>query len=419
MKALSAKVVVSHPTGNQNCRSVLTALEERQALAWFGTMLGWSADSALFRVFPTYLCEPLLRRAYSLPARRIRIGGIREAVRLAGARIGWKSLIGRESGWASVDRVYAALDRFVAGKLGGSASPVDAVYAYEDGALQTFRRAKERGIRRIYELPIAYWETVRRLLREEEERLPAWASILRAHRDSPAKLQRKTEELSLANLVICPSRFVAESLPPHLSKKRVAVVPFGSPAVAESLPHRGAAGKVRVLFVGSLTQRKGLADLFQAIRLLKRKDIELVILGVPMASLEFYRAQLPEFIYEAPRSHSRLLEYMSTCDLFVLPSLVEGRALVIQEAMSRGLPVVITSNTGADDLIEDSDCGFVVPIRSPESIAEKISLLADTPELRLAMGEKAQLKAAAISWKSHGDCIWREVELLLSGEIPT
>lgn len=401
------KIVVSHPMGNQNCRSVLDILETKQALAWFGTMFGLSANSKLLKVLPGRLREQLLRRAYALPSQKIRLGGIREAVRLIAASLNWKQLIRHEIGWASVDQIYAVLDQFVASKL--KKSEVNAIYAYEDGALQTFRRAKEMGICCIYELPIAYWKTVRRLLEEEKERLPEWAHTLREKEDSLAKLERKTEELSLADLVICPSRFVAESLPQ--SVKRVAMIPFGSPPISNLVKPRG--DGTRVLFVGALTQRKGLSDLFQAICLLKRKNIELVVLGTPLVPLDFYRAQFPSFTYEAPRPHHRVLELMSTCDIFVLPSLVEGRALVIQEAMSRGLPVVITPNTGADDLIEDSDCGFLVPIRSPESIAEKIGLLIDKPDLRMAMGEKARIKAKKMNWKTHGDKIWKEIEPLV------
>ena len=64
---------------------------------------------------------------------------------------------------------------------------------------------------------------------------------------------------------------------------------------------------------------------------------------------------------------------MRTCDIFCLPSIVEGRALVIQEAMSQGLPIIITANTGAEDLVVAEETGFLVPIRNAEAIAEKIN----------------------------------------------
>jgi glycosyltransferase involved in cell wall biosynthesis len=74
--------------------------------------------------------------------------------------------------------------------------------------------------------------------------------------------------------------------------------------------------------------------------------------------------------------------------VFCLPSIVEGRALVVQEAMSRGLPVIVTANTGADDVVEDGHSGFVVPMRSPEAVAEKIAWFAAHPEARDEMGRR-------------------------------
>jgi glycosyltransferase involved in cell wall biosynthesis len=92
---------------------------------------------------------------------------------------------------------------------------------------------------------------------------------------------------------------------------------------------------------------------------------------------------------------------METCDLLVLPSIVEGRALVQQEAMSRGLPLVATRNAGGEDLIDEGKTGFMVPIRAPEAIAAKIGQLADDRALREAMGEQARRKAAEYAWENY------------------
>jgi glycosyltransferase involved in cell wall biosynthesis len=151
--------------------------------------------------------------------------------------------------------------------------------------------------------------------------------------------------------------------------------------------------KLRVLFAGSLTQRKGLADVFAAMKLLKRHDVELIVMGSLIAPMEFYRSQYRDFTYMNTRSHPEVLKLMQSCDVLVLPSLAEGRALVQQEALANGLPLIITKNTGGEDLIVSGETGFLVPIRSPDKIAEKISWLADhrdsLPDMRLAAVKKA------------------------------
>jgi glycosyltransferase involved in cell wall biosynthesis len=286
------------------------------------------------------------------------------------------------------------------------------VYAYEDGALHSFKAAKSVGMGRAYELPIAYWETSRKLLELEAERWPDWAGTLVGTVDSQQKLERKTRELELADLVVVPSQFVRRTLPEWLSpEQRVVVAEFGSPAIEASLPDAEAAlcrkrsDKLRVLFAGSLSQRKGLADLFQAMRLLKRNDVELILMGSLVESREFYHTQNVAFVHEETRPHQQVLELMTTCDIMVLPSIVEGRALVQQEALACGLPLIITPNTGGEDLVKEGETGFVVPIRTPQAIAEKISWFADNRGVLESMRPSCIEAAKACTWERYAGII--------------
>jgi glycosyltransferase involved in cell wall biosynthesis len=68
---------------------------------------------------------------------------------------------------------------------------------------------------------------------------------------------------------------------------------------------------------------------------------------------------------------------MLACDVLVLPSIVEGRAMVQMEALSSGLPIIVTPNAGAEDLVEPGQTGFLVPIRAPDKLAEVIDWMAD------------------------------------------
>jgi len=370
-------ILLSHPTVNAFNRELAEALQHAGRLSTFHTTLAWG------------------RRNVAIPRERIRMHPYREAIRLLALRLGIHALTRHEHGLASVDAVYRAFDAAVARRL----DDVEAVYAYEDGALATFQAAQTRGLRRFYELPIAYYPTVQRLLAEEAERLPQWTATLGAPSDSKEKLARKTEELSLANLVICPSRFVQASLP--LGTRSI-VAEFGSPPqVGHELARRGNGGPLRLLFAGALTQRKGLADVFAAMHLLGRKDVELVVMGRPLVPLEFYRKEWPHFIHEPPRPHGEVLSLMDTCDALVLPSIVEGRALVQQEALSRGLPLLVTANAGGEDLVEPGITGWLVPIRDPAALAGRIAWLADHRDVLPEMRRAARRKAATVTWSEY------------------
>lgn len=398
--------LISHPTGNANVRAVLQTIDENYWLHTYYTTLGLAKNDKILHYLPAALKRQMVRRAYDISTDRIVRFPYREIVRQVASKLNFEKLMAHETGWASVDAVYSHLDRMVAQAIlkEETSHSVTGVYCYEDGAWHTFQAAGKRGLKKVYDLPIAYWETSRQLQREEAVRLPEWRETLTGIQDSDAKLQRKTEEIEMADVVIMPSLFVYRSLPEHIRKqKKCHVVEFGFPSIAQSMDtQRNDPSKpLRILFAGSMSQRKGLADLFAAMKLLNRRDVELIVLGSPIAPMEFYSRQYAGFRYEATRPHEDVLRLMQSCDVFVLPSLVEGRALVQQEAMACGLPLIITPNTGGEDLIIEGETGFLVPIRSPEAVATKIAWFADHRSEALEMGEKARKKVSEYTWENY------------------
>jgi glycosyltransferase involved in cell wall biosynthesis len=410
-------ILLAHPFGNANVRAVLSALDQAGLLAKFVTALGWSNASPLVDLLPPNIRSQAARRGYELSHYKIKVFPAREIVRLLAQKMRQQWLVEHERGWASIDRVWLELDKFAANSLRESHARerIRAVYAYEDCAERLFETAQEIGARRIYDLPIAYWQTAQGLLHEEAQRYPEWEPTLGGTRDSEAKLARKTRELDLAELIICPSAFVLDSLPETTrAAKPCVVAPFGSPSLdqLEPVERRPGNGPLRVLFAGALTQRKGLADLFAAMKLIDSKEIELVVMGSLLRPLAWYSEQFPRFIYEPPRPHRDVLRLMRTCDVLVLPSIVEGRALVQQEAMACGLPLIVTRNAGGDDLITEGETGFLVPIRAPGAIAEKISWCATNRASISGMAIAVQRRAGELTWRNYGEKVLAAIRSL-------
>jgi len=402
--------IVSHPTGNEFVRAILEGLRDREMLASFHTTLSCKDSDFLIRVSPPAFREQLLRRQFDLPKGKIVTYPYRELVRSAARRLNLPWLTRHEIGWASADAVYQALDAGVARYMARGACDAlrsaAGVYCFEDGALRTFQQARDLDLLRVYDLPIPYWSYSRALLQEEAARYPAWAATLEGARDSEAKLVRKTEEIELADVVVLNSKFTYASLPDFVRQGKVCIISlYGCRKVDSPRPARAADHPLRVLFVGMMTQRKGLADVFQAMKMLKRSDVELIVLGTPVVDLSFYRSQYDAFTPEQPRSHRRVLEFMQGCDLLVLPSLVEGRGMVQAEAMACGLPVVATENAASADLIEEGQTGFLIPIRRPDQLAEKIGWFADNRAELEAMSERARQKVAGLSWDGYRQTI--------------
>ena len=83
--------------------------------------------------------------------------------------------------------------------------------------------------------------------------------------------------------------------------------------------------------------------------------------------------------------------------------------------MACGLPLVATKNAGAEDLIEEGRTGFLVPIRSPEAIAEKISWFAGNQSRIPELGMAAQARAREFTWHAYGERIVSAIRALICG----
>jgi len=387
------KFVLSHPTGNTFVRALLHQLNDQNQLEKFFTSIG-SGEGA--NSWIASFCKE--KRKYAISDTKISRQWVPEVARLL-------SKGNQEMKRRKADLSYQALDHKVSFALSNHSSQI--LHAYEDGCSDSFARAKQLGIQCSYEMPIAHWATVRRLLAEEAERYPEWEPSLESTREPEEKLFRKEEELRLADRITCPSQFVLDSIPLEIRQKTPCQIsPFGSPTCAqgnvESSPKNDT---LKLLFVGSMSQRKGLADLFEAMKLLQVKPVSLSILGQPSMPMEFYRKQFAEFAYFPPCSNQKVREIMKVHDALVLPSIVEGRALVQQEALACGLPIIVTPNAGGEDLVEEGITGHLVPIRSPEKMAEAILSMIENKNPKEEIRQLCQKKAILYTWANYAQNI--------------
>jgi len=415
-------IIVSHPTGNANVRAIANTLVSQNMLQKFYTSIAAYPGNMWYKLGGIKPLADFRRRSFNEKLEPYtQLYPWVEIGRMIALKMKLTKLTSHEAGKFSVDNSYKSFDKYVASKLAAQVKlGAKAVYAYEDGALETFTEAKKLGLLCIYDLPIAYWETGRRLMLEEALRLPQWAVTLGGGiSDSEAKLERKRKEMELADVVVGPGSFVLDSLPDWAKNKKQIMSPFGSPKVENrpaSISKKDESKPLKVLFVGSMGQRKGLGDLFDAMKILKTKNanIQLIVLGSLQAPLSFYKNEYPDFIHELNRPHNQVLDLMRSCDVFCLPSIVEGRALVMQEAMSQGLPIIITPNTGGADLVDEGKTGFLVPIRSPQKIAEKLEWFLNNRSQIPAMALNAIALSGEYTWESYGTKVIDELSVLLN-----
>lgn len=399
-------ILLAHPSGNTFFRAAARAFHSRGWLQELHSCLCWRPHSPLARLLPPALATQFARRAFpEIPLAIQHDHPWRELARLTVPQRTFAPLHRHETGVLSVDAVYRGFDRHVAARI-----PVlpglRAVYAYEDAALHSFEAARSRGMRRVYDLPIGHWRAAQRIFAEERDLQPQWACTLSGLADSPAKLARKDQELALADAVIVPSQFVLSTLEEHpVTPAPIHVVPFGAPSPLTTAPPTPSQGPLRALYVGSLGQRKGLAYALDAVASLG-SQVSLTLIGRP-TSLHCapLNAALERHHWIPTLPHAQILEQMRQHDVLLLPSLFEGFALVIHEALSQGLPVIATANTGACESVRHGQEGFIVPIRNAPAIAECLQLLATDRDRLAAMRLACLHRAAERSWLGYEDAL--------------
>jgi glycosyltransferase involved in cell wall biosynthesis len=404
-------VLLVHPTGNDNVRQALLALNQADALAGFHTTLVWQPNAALATLLPAGMLSELDRRSYpEIPANLVYAHPWRELIRLVAQRKGWRSLVRHQTGRFRMDSVCESLDRAVAAciiRQDGRTRPA-AVYAYEDCAVESFRAARTQGSKCIYELPIGYVRAWFALLKEEVAREPLWGQTIDMNAYSEARLARKDAELEAADAVVVPSEFVSRSLRGFPAGK-VTIVPYGCPPVEDSaLRKRPAAGPLRVLFVGYISQRKGISYLLRAIDQIKGAA-ELTLIGQFSHSSAELSAQLNRHRWIRTLPHEKVLEEMRSHDVLVLPTLCEGRALVVLEALSQGLPVITTLNSGTEDVVVEGLSGFMVPICSSEAIAAALTKLVEDRRVLEDLSQGALRIAREYGWARYRERLLRTI----------
>ncbi len=279
----------------------------------------------------------------------------------------------------------------------------DVVIGFDTSSWILAERCKKLGIKFILDVSIGHPVSKEIIYKQLLAEYPDWKEqILPKH---AKHIVEEAKEMNLADLIIVPGSFVKQTLiendiPPH----KIKVNQFGTLTGKfwnDITKKNSIKPKIRFLFMGAFTARKGLPFLLNAWADLHPSNAELIVAGY---------GEIPDGIKLPPnvmnigsiaRDERNKLFY--SADVFVFPSFFEGLAQVQIEAMAAGLPVIGTKNSGAEDIIDHGENGLIIEAGNTLQLKNAINYFIENSSIIQAMGISAQKKAEAYTWNNYGE----------------
>jgi glycosyltransferase involved in cell wall biosynthesis len=288
-----------------------------------------------------------------------------------------------------------------------------AVIAYENSALHTFRAARRLGWTTILDAASFHHLTQDRWSAHEE---PAWL-----HRRI---CRRKDEEVALADRIITCSELARQSyVEAGVPPSKVIAVPVGADIERFQPPVQSKARKEAIfLFVGTVMTRKGIDLLVEAFRRVQAlcPQASLRLVGGKGNAWPLVRPFLgPAVSWQATLSHEALSEEYRQASCLVLPARHDSYGMVVAEALASGLPVIVSDRTGAKELVTEGSNGWVVPAEDVAALTERMLWCAQHPKELAEMAGAAREAGLSADWKRYHQRLVAAVrEALLVGQAP-
>ena len=241
------------------------------------------------------------------------------------------------------------------------------------------------------------------LLMDEERRVGK-----RLEKPSRWIIEREEREYAMADRIIVPSEFACRTFVEHgISAEKVRIVNLsmratGFAADAEVIRRRiervKSGAPLRVVYVGMMSYRKGMHDLSSVLATLGR-EMEFRLVGPLLPECaDFAREAARTATVEAALPEQDLRNVYAWGDVFVLPTIEDGFAVVLAQAQAAGLPILTTTNCGGPDIIANGGQGWVVPIRDSERIIEQLRWCNDNRDAVAGMVEQLNIRPPARDW---------------------
>lgn len=332
-----------------------------------------------------------------IPSEKIKTFPLFQVPLMALNRLDWplRKLFTPNLAWHAWD----GLDKYVQSKI----SQPTVLIALSGSGLHSGKRVQQLDGRFVCDRGSSHIQFQNEILQEEYSR---WGMQWRG--TSIRFIEKEIEEYDVADRISVPSNFCFNSfLNKGIPREKLIKIPYGA-RLERFFPtgDRPNDNEFNLIFVGQVSFRKGFLDLLEGFNKFSHPKKKLTVIG--FVDKDIRKKLSPKMLHNVEflglLSNDQLRNYYSRSHVLVLPSIEEGLAIVMGEALACGCPVIATPNTGADDLYENRKEGFILPIRSPSLIMDALTELADNPELRTSMTKAALERVSKIGgWDKYGE----------------
>ena len=193
-------------------------------------------------------------------------------------------------------------------------------------------------------------------------------------------IKRELKEYKQSDFVLVPSKFAQNTFKKYnIFKTKVLTFPSNNKIFKSKNKKKifFSSNKFKIIYVGSLSLRKGLPYLLDAFNRLNFKGKELHLVGLKTNDYRLFKHKIDfsKTILHGHLSQSKVNNLLNKSDVFVMPSLEEGAAIAVAQAMNTGLPVIVTKNTGWEEVVRKNNTGYVIDIKNSKMLYQKLNHL--------------------------------------------
>jgi glycosyltransferase involved in cell wall biosynthesis len=224
------------------------------------------------------------------------------------------------------------------------------------------------------------------------------------------------KEIELADLILCGSDFVRQScLSEGINRSKLVLLPYGIDLDKFSNPQlQPVSQKIKVVFIGSVTFRKGADIVLQSWKKIKKE--------FPFAELHFYGSiemkvsqDIEGVFYHGFITQEILIQELKQAHISILPSFFEGSSLAIYQSMAMGLAIITTPNSGS--VIKNDRNGLLIHYGSENELTEKLRLLLKDTNLRKQLAFNAVEDVKEYTWDNYGKKLVNLLENVLNNMV--